>query len=776
MAEKKELFEKFMTMGHTSAWDQNWEQAAGYYRQALELIPNHPMALANLALALFEMKVYDEALVNYQKIASITPQDPLPQEKIAMILERQGKLEEAVKVFSRTGELYLQGRDAERAISNFTHVLSLRPDHLHTRTRLAAIYDRMGRKTDAVSEYLAIASILQFNGDIAKAMQTAEYALTLMPGNVDTQHSLAMLRTNQPLPKPIRPRGGTGPVRMAEAHLLAAPENAVVVNTDPISEARQKALVKLASFLFDQAENNPSAAQDQQASRRGASRIAQGTGSLGRDRAERTRILLHIGQAIESQTQGDDAQAAVELERALVIGLKHPAAFFTLGVIFAKSDPKKALRYLQEAARHPDYSIASFLLLGSLYFDTGNISEAAISYLYALRYADCTTVPADQGKELDLLYGPIIEAQRREADEKALRKICDVISTELMRADWREFLRMARQQLPRQSPDSPLMPLTEMMLESHSSDVIKAMSNIRLLANQNKIGSAIEEAYFALQFAPTYLPLHMQIGELLVQEGRTQEAIQKFLLISDLYSLRGEVQQAIKLLNNILSFSSLDTSVRDKLIALYKSHGQGDEALEQYMSLAEIYYHLADLDNARETYTIALETAQQVSVDRSWNLKILGKIVDIDNQRLDWRQAARGLEQMRNLSPSDGNIRSQLVDLRFKLGMDAEAIKEADSYIAVLESEGKRQKGVEFLENIIAERPDRLEIRKRLADLHTLSGKMDKAVEQLDFILHSFIKSNNITSAKAILKQIISLKPANVTEYQKMLNEIIRKS
>lgn len=774
MTEQKELFEKYMNMGHAAAWEQSWDQASGYYRQALDIIPGHPMAMANLALSLFEMKVYDEALVYYQKICALTPQDPLPHEKIAIIYEQQGRLKEAIPVFAHAAELYLQGRDAEKAIANFTHVLSLQPENMNARTRLAAIYDRMGRKPEAVAEYIAIASLLQHAGDIAKAMRTGEYALSLMPENVDAQHSLAMLRTNQLLPKPARPRGGTGPVKMAEVRQLAAPEAAAVVQMDPISEAKQKALVRLAALLFDTAEEGD---QPQTPTpRRGVSRIARGTGVLGRDQAERRRILLHIGQAIDSQSHGEDEQAAVELDRAVDIGLKHPAAFYNLGLIYSRSNKQKAMRHLSESIKHPDYATASYLILGNLYLDEGKLREAATAYLHALRTADIQTVPADQATELNQLYEPIIETQTSQADEKSLRKVCEVISTELMRNDWREFLRTARQQIPTQTVDGALMPLTEMLLQSHSSDVVRAMSKVRNLANQNKTLSALEEALFAIELAPTYLPLHMQIGELLLQEGRTQEAITKFLLVAELYSIRGEVSQAIKLLNHVLNLSPLDTTVRDKLIAMYISHGQVENALQQYMDLADIHYQLADLDATRETYTIALEAAQQARADRSWQLRILGKLADIDLQRLDWRQAARTLEQMRNLAPSDVNIRASLVDLRFKLGRDADAIKEIEALIAVLEGEGKRPQAIKFLDEVLAERPERLELRKRLADLYTLSGRVDKAVEQLDVILHTFIKGGNINAAKTVCQQIVTLKPKNVAEYQKMYAEMVRKS
>ena len=51
-----------MNQGHSAAWDQLWDQAASFYRMALEEFPNHPQALTSLGLALYEMANYQEAL------------------------------------------------------------------------------------------------------------------------------------------------------------------------------------------------------------------------------------------------------------------------------------------------------------------------------------------------------------------------------------------------------------------------------------------------------------------------------------------------------------------------------------------------------------------------------------------------------------------------------------------------------------------------------------------------------------------------------------------
>jgi tetratricopeptide (TPR) repeat protein len=766
MAGNQEMFQKAMSQGHSAAWEQQWREAADFYRQALEVVPDHPLALTSLGLALFELEEFDKALQIYQRAAQFSPNDPIPLEKMAQIFERQGRNKEVVQASMQVADVYLKTRDVDKAIENWNRVLAYQPENLVARTRLAMVYERLGRKEDSVVEYLATASLMQRSGDLARALQIAEYAMQMAPNNQDAQQALIMLRNNQPLPKPLKPRGSSIPVHASETRNTDKVEQTQKKALDPIAEACQKALVRLAAILFDQGEEaSPSGV----VSRRGIGSLTRGTGGLSAETADRTRITLHLSQAIDSQRQENFSQATEELERAVEIGLNNSAAYYDLGFLYHEQDGQKALRHLQRSVKHPDYALASYLLMGQINLEEKNYTEAATAYLQAMRLADAETVPEDQVDELLQLYEPIIDAQVRTSDTKSLASLCLNIANQLMRSDWREFLSMARQQLPAQAAGSPPLPLAEMLSETSSSQVVETLAQVRRFASENKPRSAMEEAYHALQQAPTYLPLHIQIGELLLEQGRMQDAVEKFLLVAELYNLRGESAQAIRLLSRITRVVPMDLVVRSRLIEALNSQGRVEEAIEQYIELAEIYYRLAELDMARQTYASALKLAQQSKVGRDLSLQILNRIADIDMQRLDLRQAVRVYEQIRTLMPEDENARFQLVSLNYRMSQDSAALSEADGYVALLENSGRRNKAIEFLQGIIADRPERLDIHKRLADVFVRSGNITEAIEQLDIIADALMVAGNRNGAMTMLNAIIAFNPPNVNEYRNAL-------
>jgi tetratricopeptide (TPR) repeat protein len=775
MSEESALFQTLMNQGHTAAWDQDWEEAAEKYRQALAEIPDHISALASLGLANFQLKKYDDAMRSYQRCSALSPEDPMPYEKMARIQERTGLLTNAVKTYLQAGEVQLKARNAERAIDNFREAIRLNPKDQTAHTRLAMIYDRLGDKAESINEYLYTAGIMQSLGDQKKAEQVLQYVLQQSPESQEAKAALAKIVTGQQLPLPESQKGSNAPARMAQVVQLEDTQAPVesTPNYDPLTEARLTALKQMAGLLFENEEAPP---PETQGGRRSLLSIARGTGMLTAEHAERTRIQLHISQTIDLQTAGQDDQAAVELERAIDLGLNQSASYYVLGLLIRAHSPQKALKYLQRSVKNPSYALASYLLIAEIYERSEQFKEASLNYLQALKLADLETVPPALSEELAQLYEPIFESQLRVDEEKDLRNLCTVISGQLLRTDWRQFLIEARNQLPPQNEGNPPLPLAEMLLETSSSQVVEALALIRQLAAEGKTRTAMEEAFSALTYAPTYLPLHIQMGEMLINEGRITEAVEKFQVVCNLYHLRGETAQAIRLLGRVTKLAPMDLSIRSSLIDLLKSIGRVDDAIQQYMDLANVYYLLAEMDVTRQTYLSALALTQKSSSVREWSLKILNKLADIELQSLDWKQAIKYFEQIRSLDGFDPNPRAMLVDLYFRIGVPTAALNELDAYLRFLSTSEQPSKAASFLEGLLVERPENVEIQKRLVTYYRDKDQLPLAIEKLDALAEKTLGAEDIPGTMATLEHIISLQPPNTGDYQKLFMELKAKS
>lgn len=787
MAGRQDVFQEAMNKGHSAAWDQQWDLATRYYRQALEEFPNHPTALSSLGMAMFEQKDFQEALKIYTKASQTSPEDPLTAEKIAQVCERLGKLPECIQASLKAADLFLKARDMEKAVHNWNRILRLDPDHLGAHSRLATVFERAGRKSDAVNEYLSMAAVMQQSGVLEKATQVVEYALKIMPGSAKAEEALQQLHTGKPLTKPTRPRG-TGPFQYQTGGLPGSsgglikktdklskpkeqpvPAKPVEERGDPITLAKKKALIKLADLLFEQNED----ANTGQVARRGLQAIMRGTGTLSMEQVERNKIMMHLGQAIDAQTNGNDLLAAEELEKAVDSGLDHTAAYFNLGLLRYQNDRlESAIKHLQSTTKHPDFALAAHLLLGMAYRKLDRIIESSVEYLHALKFADAIVTGGDQADELVQLYDPLIEEQSKSTDIAAGAKLCDSIGNQLQSIDWRENLENARLQLPELPTGSPPLPLAEIFLELRSHQIIESLSAVRSLANRGLFRTAMEESFFALQYAPTYLPIHIQMADMLVKDGLIQDALEKYLAIANTFSSRGEFSQTTSLLHKVVALAPMDLSARSRLIDQLVTQGAIAEALKEYIDLAEMYNRLAEMEMGRKTLTIALRLSQQSSEFQVQTIDILNRIADIDMQRLDWKQALRSFEQIRTIEPGDNKARANLIDLNLRMGQDTTALAELDSFIAYLETTGQQRRVIPFMEELVQERSDYLELHQRLAELYRQAGRIQEAVVEFDRVGDLLMDAGNRTGTIAVIQTIISLNPPNIQDYRSVLEKL----
>jgi tetratricopeptide (TPR) repeat protein len=516
----------------------------------------------------------------------------------------------------------------------------------------------------------------------------------------------------------LNPEASSAALGMAQARQTDASgdEPSLSQGLDPVAEAQQKALTILAGLLFESPEDEQLRRGSQPAALR-----AMTLPSVGSSRqADYGRILLHLGQLIDFQTNRQYAEAVEELRQAVAAGLQEPAAYFDLGYLESQNEHwEAALQALEQAMKSPDFTLSSRLLMAMALYEMGQLKQASILCLEALRLADASTVPADQSEDLLQLYDAVIEAYSQVPEAETDGQVVENIAGMLMSKEWRQNLQRARQQLPAQPSGSPAAPLAEMFIQSRSNQVVESLAIINRLARAGNLEAAMDEAYYALLFAPTYLPLHSYMGELLLKQDRLPEAVAKLLIVARTYSIRGESARAIHLYRRVIELAPMELAARSCLIDQLLGLGRKEEVAAEYLAFAHVYYDMADLDMARKVLADALRFAQQSRLDLECRVKILHSMADIDLQSLDWRQAVKIFEQVLLLKPGDEKARAKLVELNFRLGQEAQAQAALDQTITYLVNAGQRAKAVKFLEDLLSEGLDRPVIHQRLAELRS---------------------------------------------------------
>src|SRR5258708_29247044 len=179
---------------------------------------------------------------------------------------------------------------------------------------------------------------------------------------------------------------------------------------------------------------------------------------------------------------------------------------------------------------------------------------------------------------------------------------------------------------------------------------------VRQIDNYIKRGMltlAMDEAFRVIEHEPTFLPVHQRVAQILMEEGRTQAAITKYNIIANSFLAREDTARAAEILNEVIAVAPMDINLRTSLIELLEREEKFDKVLDEYMSLANAYYQLADLEQAHVTYQEAIKIAQRTNAAAPKRAEIYRKLADIDMSRLDLQQAQRNDEQGRNPDPHD---------------------------------------------------------------------------------------------------------------------------
>ncbi|HMK08696.1 MAG TPA: tetratricopeptide repeat protein [Anaerolineales bacterium] len=769
MTGRQDLFDESMQLGHSAAWDLKWDRAIGYYRKALAEFPDEPRALTSLGLALLETNQLPDALAVYRQAAKITPDDPVPIERCAEIFERLGQTKEAIEHREAAGELYVRRKDAEKALECWSHVGRLAPENLAARSRLALTHERMGRRREAVHEYLAVASILQRAGKPERGIEATQRSLALIPGNPEASHALRLLREGKPLPPAAPPRGATGPLRMVDLGEALRTETAPAPESDggdPESAAQRQALTMLAGLLFEEGAEESGAKGGMAALGRGGKKNAE------RELAARGAINRGLTAAIDLQTRGQKKQALKEFEGVVKAGLENPAVHYNIGILYKDlGSYDQAQKHLLLSVGHPELAFGSHLALGRIAREQGDQAEAARHLVQVLRIADTLSVDRSQSDQLNEYYDRL-QATLEEGNQEGLERLNESTLGLLSGPNWLQQVRAARHTVEAEASGATVMPIAEMFAVGASDRVFKQLERIDRLLSDSHLNAAMEEAMLALGASPYYLPIHLRMAEILFKSGRQEIAMRKLKSVAETHRVRGEVREASEVYLRILNFAPVDLTARARLIELLAQQARSDEALDQFLQLADLYRQMAQIEEARRALTDALRLAQQSQVEPKWEIRILREMGDMDLARLDWRHALRTFEQITALDPSDEKASANLIDLHLRLGQEDAAAVALDRHLENLVRGGRGIEALAYLEELAREHPGKQMLHTRLAEAYRAAGRKADAISQYDALGEIQLDAGQIGEAIETIRTIISLDPPGLDGYQELLRNL----
>ncbi len=749
MAGDRKAYDKAIRAGLDFAWEGKWHKAVEAYEKAIAEIADDPTVHGHLGLAYLELEQFEQALHAYSQASRLAPQDPTPLTRIAEIHERLGQRHAAADACFSVGGVYRRQRAWKEAIQAFQRATQTYPEHLVAHLSLAEIYSELNQPRQAATAYLNLAWALQRQGRLEEALDRCLQALDCDGGNEDARALAAALQS------------GKTP---EEIELGPPPPSSLEEGVSPVAIARDRALEELAGIPFEEREEQP---------------VADISDFLAPARVREKPILSRpqidalVTQAIDCQTRGLVDEAIACYTRAIDAGVDRPAAHFNLGLLYQQRlrfEP--AIGEFKKAVRHSRYELGSHFALGECYKALGQIDEALEHFVQALKIVDLGTVQREQADDLINLYDALADSYIAKGDPDKALTFANSLIEFLSSKGWEDKAREARQRLDSMSEEGVTMSLAEVLAAPSADAILTAMSLSQEYVRRGAYTAAIEVCYRAIQSAPAYLPLHLRLAEIYGQNGRIEDSVTKYQAVADVYLVREEIRQVIGVYKRILRLMPMEVVIRSRLIDLLISSGEIDQALDQYLALADAYYQMAQVGKSVEKYAEALRLVPRASDEQKWRVRLLRKMADIHLRRANWYEAVEFYRQLVLAAPEDERARLNLIDLYYKLGRTRQADRATAEMIEYQRLHGDNERLLALLQEAVRLQPQQMALHGRLARAYIDADLREEAVAELDVLGELQLDAGLREQAMATVRLIISLKPRNVDAYRQLLAQL----
>jgi len=286
----------------------------------------------------------------------------------------------------------------------------------------------------------------------------------------------------------------------------------------------------------------------------------------------------------------------------------------------------------------------------------------------------------------------------------------------------------------------------------------------------------------------TVLEPYLHLAELYAKQGLMMEAKAQYQIVVDEYLKRGRSREAGDVLRKMADIDPSDLKIRSRLADIYIREGKTSEAVEEHVAIADELNRMGhpaealqvlekglklDASNAKLRAELArayvvqknfakaagfLEDVLRAAPDDSAMLSQLGEAY-LSNNRLD--EADKVFARLASLNPNDLETKAQLGRLKLARGDFDAACEELTPVADRLAEQGKGDKAVALLQQIVQKSSGHIKTLIKPVELHRVL-RNDRAVAGAYLQLsEAYIKAAEFDRAASVLEILVSMEPQN---------------
>jgi len=605
---------------------------------------------------------------------------PLLQFKIDVLLGKKDQAG-AADLYLKLADIHKSRENPKAQEQSYRKAIEILPDHVPAFESLISLLTNLGRTDEAVEQLIHLADIHQERQNPDGAIQCHQEILILQPENNPVRENLARLYQSQGQNQP------------------ACQEYTTLAEMSEDEEDFESARGYYEKVLEIDEKNVDTL--------RAVIRIS--------GKQDNIKDFIHYSQTLASHFEGMEAFAdALTLYQGIVeIDETCLSAY-------------QKLASCHEAVGNIEEAVSSYKKLSELYQKQGAY-QAAISQLEAVE-----RLLPDDAENLKSLGSLHLKAENRQEATGYFARAVD-ISRAL--GNLEEAVILARQliNVDKERPASHQV-YAEILEESgqpgEAAKVYSFMAD--LLGKKDKIEEAVNALASALRLSPDLLKEREKYAKYLQHLGRSVDALQEYLQLTDLYFERKEFKKAVTSARHVFSLEENNAEAHRKLKSIYIALDEKENALNEIQWIA---HFSIENDSLKEAEEILLEGLQ------------------IDDTRIE--------------------LRDLLVELYSKTG---ESEKATEQLLKITEQalfKGNLDKAIDSLEQARILTGENVEIRKNLAELYFRNDQPEKAREEIFTVATLYLEQGLVDKARQICDSLLQQAPKNC-ELREKVGDLFR--
>jgi tetratricopeptide (TPR) repeat protein len=468
------------------------------------------------------------AIDEYRKVVEADPNDLTTINTLGDLYVRTGRIQDAIRNFSRIADSYREGGFTLKAIAMLKKISKLDPTNVETAMKLANLYSQQGLLVEARQQYLQVADAFARSGQAHKALEAYQKIADLDPSNTSVRMKLGEIYSREGMREQAHDAfvmAGSELLRKNEFdQALTANLKAIAINPDS-----RHALTSIASIYTHQG-------QAERAINLLCEAFERSPGDV--------ELLTILGRTYLSAGWMDDAErtflSLVELDRAryhylLEVGRKflqmenldRAAEMIDgcLDILIAKREEDKAIDFLRRILDHD------------------------LDHLGALKRLAQIFLRIREDHNLIATLNSMVEAAtKKNDDEAAISALKELVRLEPDESQ--HFERLKKLGVGDVSfIDVPsVVPATGMLDHNAAAYdeafVIRQISEAEILAGHGRVDDAVTSLREILAQAPENTQLRLKLKDIYLRAGRMKQAAEESLELARIHEARGEDARA----------------------------------------------------------------------------------------------------------------------------------------------------------------------------------------------------------------------------------------